>query len=73
MIDSEFHVQLNGVKYRLAEDSEGTHYDKKLQPLRAQSAGVVQGDSGKFQLRPDSNQAETYARSTLGDHHELDS
>ncbi len=53
MIDSEFHVQLNGVKYRLAEDAEGTHYDKKRQPLRAQSAGVVQGDSGKFQLRPD--------------------
>ncbi len=53
MIDSEFHVQLNGVKYRLAEDAEGTHYDKKRQPLRAQAAGVVQGDSGKFQLRPD--------------------
>ncbi len=53
MIDSEFHVMLKGVKYRLAEDAEGTHYDKKRQPLRAQSAGVVQGDSGKFQLRPD--------------------
>ncbi|KKL57353.1 hypothetical protein LCGC14_2236290, partial [marine sediment metagenome] len=26
MIDSEFHVMLKGVKYRLAVYAEGTHY-----------------------------------------------
>lgn len=49
----DFHVELNGVKYRLAEDAEGHHYRKVRSPLRAQTAGIVQGESGKFQLRPD--------------------
>lgn len=48
-----FHVQLNGVKYRLAEDAEGQHYRKHRENLRAPTNAVVQGESGKFQLRPD--------------------
>lgn len=53
MITSYHHVSINGVKYRLAEDAEGDHYLDNRQPLRLQTGAVVQGDSNKFQLRPD--------------------
>ena len=47
------HVKLNGIWYRLAEDAEGQHYVKSLQPLRPPNSQLVQGDTGKFQIRPD--------------------
>lgn len=47
------HVKLNGVWYRLAEDAEGQHYVKSLQPLRPPNSQIVQGDSDRFQIRPD--------------------
>lgn len=53
MINSYHHVSLNGVLYRLDESAEGDHYVKNRQPLRIQTGAVVQGDSGKFQLRND--------------------
>lgn len=53
MIDSKFHIELNGKKYTLAEDGEGTHYQRKREPLRAPSNGLVLGDTNKFNLRPD--------------------
>lgn len=52
MIDATFHVELNGVKYRLA-DQEELRYQMRAEPLRAEAATVLQGESGKFQLRPD--------------------
>lgn len=53
MITGYHHVEINGVKYRLAEDGEGNHYNENRQPLRLQTGAVVQGESGKFQLRTD--------------------
>lgn len=53
MIDSKFHVEINGKKYTLAEDAEGTHYQRKREPLRAPTNGFVLGDTNKFSLRPD--------------------
>ena len=53
MIDSKFHVELNGKKYTLAEDAEGTHYQRRREPLRAPTNGFVLGDTNKFNLRPD--------------------
>lgn len=54
MLDSYHHVELNGVRYRLAEDSEGKHYQLTGEPLRPPNAVTVQGeDSQKFQVRPD--------------------
>lgn len=53
MIDSTFHVELNGVKYTLAEDGEGAHYQWRREPLRAPTNGFVLGDTNKFNLRPD--------------------
>lgn len=53
MISGYHHVSLDGVRYRLAEDAEGEHYNLNRQPLRLQTSAVVQGESGKFQLRPD--------------------
>lgn len=53
MIDSEFHVQINGVKYRLAEDGEGEHYVQQSVPLRAPNTQLVQGKSGEFNVRSD--------------------
>ena len=53
MIDSYFHIRLNGVKYRIAEDAEGSGYDKRLSPLLIQSGQAVQGETGKSKLRPD--------------------
>lgn len=47
------HVSINGVNYRLAEDAEGVHYQLSMQPLRPPNAQVIQGEPGKFQLRPD--------------------
>ena len=47
------HVKINGLWYRLAEDAEGQHYNFSLQPLRPPNAQLIQGESGKFQIRPD--------------------
>ncbi len=49
-----FDIELNGVKYNLAEDAEGDHYLISGQPLRPPNAVTVQGESQqKFQMRPD--------------------
>lgn len=53
MITRYHHIELNGVKYRLDESAEGQHYQRRREPLRLQTGSVVQGESGKFQLRPD--------------------
>lgn len=54
MIDASNHVELNGVKYRLAEDAEGQHYVLGGETLRPPNALTVQGETGqKFQVRPD--------------------
>ncbi len=53
MIDSKFHVELNGKKYTLAEDAEGAHYTRNREPLRAPTNGFVLGDTTRFNLRPD--------------------
>lgn len=54
MIDSKYHVEINGVKYRLAEDAEGQHYQLNGEPLRPPNAVTVQGESQQtFQVRPD--------------------
>ena len=53
MIDSEFHVSINGVRYRLAEDGEGDHYVRQDIPLRAPNTQITTGKSGEFNLRSD--------------------
>lgn len=54
MIDSISHVQVDGVKYRIAESEEGKGYNARSEPLRPPNAVTVQGlDSQKFQPRPD--------------------
>lgn len=53
MIDSYYHVTINGVNYRLSESTEGQHYNLRREPLRPPNASVVQGDNTSFQLRPD--------------------
>ena len=54
MITDYHHIELNGVKYRLAESAEGGHYIEGGEPLRPPNAQVVQGASqGTFQMRPD--------------------
>jgi len=46
-------ITLNGQDYKLDESGEGEHYKRSHQPLRPPNAQLVQGVSGKFQLRPD--------------------
>lgn len=53
MIDAKNAVELNGVKYRLAEDAEGQHYVLGGEPLRPPNAVTVQGENQKFQVRAD--------------------
>lgn len=53
MITSYHHVELNGVKYRLAESAEGEHYMENAEPLRPPNAQVIQGANNTFQMRPD--------------------
>ena len=54
MIDSEFHFEINGVKYRAAEDAEGDHYVSDTPTLRAPNTQVVQGSSpSKVNINPD--------------------
>ena len=53
MIDSYFHLRLNGIKYRIAEDAEGPGYDKRFSPLLIQTGQTIQGESGKVKLRSD--------------------
>lgn len=53
MINMYHHVSIAGIKYKLAEDAEGDHYILAREPLRIQTGAVVQGESGKFQLRTD--------------------
>jgi hypothetical protein len=54
MIDGEFHITLNGVNYRLAEDAEGDHYILDTPTLRAPNSQLVQGASSSLvNLSPD--------------------
>lgn len=53
MITEVFPIELNGVKYRIAEDMEQASYVLHRQPLRAPVNGFIQGEQGRFQLRPD--------------------
>ena len=54
MITSEFHVTINGVNYRLAEDAEGDHYTHVKEALRPPNSQIVQGEMrNKFNVRPD--------------------
>ncbi len=53
MIDSYFQVEIGGVLYKLAEDAEGQHYSQRREPLRLQNAMIVQGDTDRFNIRPD--------------------
>ena len=55
MIDGQHHVKINGVPYRLAEDAEGEHYARSLEPLRPPNSVMVQGQDRQdlFQVRPD--------------------
>jgi hypothetical protein len=54
VITSEFHVEINGVKYRLAEDGEGEHYVLDRQTLRAPNTQIVQGaDSALINVNPE--------------------
>ncbi len=46
-------ITLNGQDYHLDESGEGQHYARSHQPLRPPNAQLVQGEAGKFQLRPD--------------------
>lgn len=54
MIDAQHHVELNGVKYRLAEDAQGEAYVLMGTSLRPPNSQQVLGDNRqKFQMRPD--------------------
>lgn len=55
LIDNRHHVEINAVKYRLAEDAEGDHYNLGGEPLRPPNAVMVQGEGkqDQFQARPD--------------------
>ena len=54
MITTEFHVTINGVNYRLAEDAEGQHYIHVKEALRPPNSQIVQGESSnKFNVRSD--------------------
>ncbi len=55
MIDSQHHVEINGVKYRLFESGEGSNYVRSVEPLRPPNAVVVQGAARQdlFQMRQD--------------------
>ena len=54
MIDSKFHVEIDGEPYRLAESAEGQHHNVRGEPLRPPNAVTVQGESSqKFQPRPE--------------------
>lgn len=54
MITTEFHVTINGVNYRLAEDAEGQHYTHVKEALRPPNSQIVQGESSnKFNVRSD--------------------
>lgn len=55
MIDAIHDVEINGVKYLLAEGAEGQHYDLSGEPLRPPNAVMVQGEGrqDKFQARAD--------------------
>lgn len=55
MLDSYFHVEIGGVKYRLAESAEGEHYRYSGEPLRNQNYAVVEGaENALFQMHPTS-------------------
>lgn len=53
MITEHFPIELNGVKYRIDESMEQAGYVLHRQPLRAPVNGFIQGESGRFQMRPD--------------------
>ena len=48
------HIELDGIRYRLAEGAEGQHHNVRGEPLRPPNAVTVQGESSqKFQPRPE--------------------
>jgi len=47
------HVKVNGIWYKIAEDAEGAGYKLSKQPLRPPNSQLLQGENGKFQMRPD--------------------
>lgn len=56
MIGSRWHIELNGVKYRLYEQPNGGHYQRKGEPLRPPHAVLeMAGDpyNPRYQMRPD--------------------
>lgn len=53
MITEVFPIEINGVKYRIDESMEQAGYSLHRQPLRAPVNGFIQGESGRFQMRPD--------------------
>jgi hypothetical protein len=53
VIDSDHHVLINGVPYRLAEDAEGEHYIYDTPTLRAPNSQIIQGgDPGEVNIEP---------------------
>lgn len=53
MIDSEFPIELAGVRYRIAEDGEGPGYNMTTPTVRAPNTQIVQGDDpGQVNLDP---------------------
>jgi len=54
VIDSTHHIEIDGVKYRLAQSVDGQHHIVRGEPLRPPNAVTVQGESAaKFQPRPE--------------------
>jgi len=53
MIDSSFDVSIGGIKYRIVKDEDSPGYNLRREPLRAPNVSLVQGSTGKFNLRPD--------------------
>lgn len=54
MIDSRYHVSINSVLYKLAQNAEGEHYILNGEPIRSPNAQVVTGDANAtFQSRQD--------------------
>jgi hypothetical protein len=54
MIDSRFHIELNGKKYRVAFIEDSVPVRLRGEPMRPPNAQIVQGEAGsQFQMRPD--------------------
>lgn len=53
MINGSWHVEIDGVKYEASQVQETPISREQGTPLRPPNAQIVQGDDGKFNLRPD--------------------